>query len=99
MFIICRLFDDAILTSVRWYLIAVLIFTSPIISDIEHFSMHLLAIYITLLEKWLFRLSVHYLIWGGGEEEESYSSVSAICIFWISIPFWSHHLKIVSFIL
>ena len=55
-----------------------LICISLVFSYVEHFFICLLAIWMHSLEKWLYRSSVHFMIW-----LVRYWVLWAVCIFWI----------------
>ena len=57
------LFKTVILVGVKWYFTVVLICISLMANDVEHLFIFLLAIFISFLEKCLYKCFCHFLIW------------------------------------
>ena len=84
----------AIVVSLRWYLMVVLICISLIMINIEHFFMCFFAICMSSLDKFLFRsayLFIGHFFW--------YWATWVICVFWRLIPCQSLHVQVFSPIL
>ena len=81
----CLFFFNIILTDMMWYLVVVLICISQIISDADHLSMCLLAIFMFSLRKSLFESFSPFLNW----VIRVYLLVNCgvLCIFWKLTPY------------
>ena len=81
-------FFNIILTDMMWYLVVVLICISQIISDADHLSMCLLAIFMFSLRKSLFESFSPFLNWV--IRVYLLLNCGVLCIFWKLTPYQIH---------